>query len=67
MDYRNPNIVIYDFDRGLKSIGSDEQIESHFGYRPRRFIKTKSAFELFDSIHKPGVVKTTGVQSQVLI
>jgi hypothetical protein len=61
----NPKIIVYDFDRGLKSIGSDEQIEQHFGYKPRRFIKTKSAFEFFASIHKPGVIKTTDALGDV--
>jgi hypothetical protein len=47
-----PKVVIYDFDKSLKSLMSDEEIEKEFGYKPRRFVETKSAFDLFNSIHK---------------
>lgn len=33
-------VLIYDFDRGLKSLADDDRIEKVFGYKPRRFIRT---------------------------
>lgn len=51
-----PKILIYDFDRGLKSIGSDERIASVFGYSPRRFIRCSSADDLFQKTHKAQVL-----------
>lgn len=51
--------LIYDFDRGTKSLATDERIEQAFGYKPRRFIKTNSAFDLFYKLHKKGVKKST--------
>lgn len=53
-----PKVLIYDTDRGLASVGSDERIEQVFGYRPRRFIRTQSVFDLFDKLHKPKIIKT---------
>ncbi len=45
-------VLFYDFDRGLSTLGSPETIEKEFGYRPRTFIETKRAMELFDRTHK---------------
>ena len=49
---RRPKVLIYDFDRGLASVGSDDKIEEVFGYRPRRFVRGKAIHETFDKLHK---------------
>lgn len=50
-------VLIYDFDKGLSSIGSDERIKEVFGYLPRRFIRCQSAIDLFEKTHKPSVIR----------
>lgn len=56
-----PNIIIFDIDRGLKSIGNDDRIEEVFGYRPRRFIRSEKISELFDKLHTPNVIQTEDI------
>ena len=37
-----PKVLIVDTDRGLSSLAPDDRIEDVFGYKPRRFIRSKS-------------------------
>ncbi len=53
-----PKVVIYDFDRGLRSLGTDDRIEQVFGFKPRRFIKSESLWEFFDKTHKLEILQT---------
>ena len=52
-----PRTIIYDIDRGLSSLATDDQIEKVFGYKPRRFIKIQSFINLFQKLHTPGVIQ----------
>lgn len=47
-----PKTLVYDVDRGLKSLAPDDRITQEFGFKPRRFISATSMFKFFDSIHK---------------
>lgn len=50
--------LIYDFDRGLASLGGDERIEEVFGFKPRRFIKSQSLHDTFDKLHEMYIKQT---------
>ena len=54
---RNARVLIHDFDRSLQSLSSDDRIEQIFGFRPRRYIRTKTFNDVFLKTHKPVVVK----------
>lgn len=55
---KGPKTLIYDIDRGMKSLASDERIEEVFGYKPRRFIRTGTMDALFTKLHEPAVIET---------
>lgn len=50
-----PKVLIFDIDRGLKSIGSDERIEQAFGYRPRRFASSTTLLNTFNKLFEQHV------------
>lgn len=52
MEEGKAKILIYDFDKSLRTLGSDEKIKSSFGYAPRRFENTESFDKFFSDIHK---------------
>lgn len=61
-----PKVLIYDIDRGLKSLADDARIKEIFGYLPRRFIRTKSFIDLFIKMHKAEVLKTEDELGEIL-
>jgi len=43
-------VLIFDTDKGLSCLGTDNRIEEVFGYKPRRFIKPESMSKTFDKL-----------------
>jgi hypothetical protein len=53
-----PKVLFYDIDRGFKALYPDARIEEIFGFKPRRFIHSKTLRETFDKLHTLGVIKS---------
>jgi hypothetical protein len=62
-----PKVLIYDQDRGLKSLATDERIKETFGYAPRRFIRTSSFIELFKKLHTATENKTEDILGEIIV
>lgn len=53
-----PKVLIIDTDRSLSSLASDERIEQVFGYKPRRFLNSKSVENFRDNMFERFVETT---------